>query len=58
MMKIGEDENISTFMAKVNELVLGIECVGGTLEEDKIVAKVLSSFCPAYKPKVAGIDEI
>ncbi|GLJ34506.1 hypothetical protein SUGI_0694030 [Cryptomeria japonica] len=45
-------------MAKVNELVLGIRCVGGTLEEDEIVAKVLGSFPPAYKHKVVAIDEI
>lgn len=33
MLKMGEDENINTFMAKVNDLVLGIRCAGGTLEE-------------------------
>lgn len=58
MMNMGEDENISTFIDKVNELFLGIICVGGTLEEDEIVVKVLRSFPPAYKPKVVAIDEI
>ncbi|GLJ49492.1 hypothetical protein SUGI_1048620 [Cryptomeria japonica] len=47
-LKMGDDENIHSYMAKVNELVLGIRCVGGKIEEDEIVAKVLRSF-PPYK---------
>ncbi|GLJ49345.1 hypothetical protein SUGI_1043470 [Cryptomeria japonica] len=41
----------------MNELVLGIRSVGGKIEEDEIVAKVLRSLSP-YKHKVATIDEI
>lgn len=52
------DENITSFIDKVNELVMKIRCVGGTLEEDEISAKVLRSFPPAYKPKVVAIDGI
>ncbi|GLJ40342.1 hypothetical protein SUGI_0829440 [Cryptomeria japonica] len=55
---MGEDENIDSFMAKVNGIVLGIRCVGGTIEEDEIVAKVLRYFPPTYKHKVVSIDEI
>ncbi|GLJ42405.1 hypothetical protein SUGI_0878460 [Cryptomeria japonica] len=55
---MGDDENIHSFMAKVNELVLGIRCAGGTNEEDEIVAKVLRSLSPSYKHKVIAIDEI
>lgn len=58
MLNMGEDENINTFMVKVNDLFLSIRCVGGTLEEDEIVAKVLRYFPPTYKHKVATIDEI
>lgn len=58
MLKMGDDENIHSFMAKVNDLVLGIRCAGGTIEEDEIVAKVLRSFLPSYKHKVVAIDEI
>lgn len=35
-LKMGEDENITSFMAKVNELVMNMRCAGGTLEEDEM----------------------
>lgn len=54
MLKMGYDENIHSFMDKVNDLVLGIKCADGTIEEDEIVAKVMRSLPPAYKHKVAG----
>lgn len=57
-LRMREDENISSFMAKVNDLVLNIRCAGGFLEEDEIVAKVLRSLPLAYKHKVITIDEI
>lgn len=57
-LKMGDDENIHSFMAKVNDIVLGIRCASGTIEEDEIVAKVMRSFPPAYKHKVGAIDEI
>lgn len=56
MLKMGEDENITSFMQKVNELVLNIRCVGGVLEESNIVAKVLRSLPPSYKHKVVAIE--
>lgn len=54
---MGDDENIHSYMAKVNDPVLGIRCVGGTIEEDEIVSKMLSSL-PPYKHKVIAIYEI
>lgn len=44
-------------MQKVNELMCGIRCVSGVLEESEIVAKVLRSL-PPYKHKFFPIDEI
>ncbi|GLJ13134.1 hypothetical protein SUGI_0205960 [Cryptomeria japonica] len=55
---MGDDENIHSYMDKVNDLVLSIRSVGGKIEEDEIVAKVLRSLPPTYKHKVAAIDEI
>lgn len=57
-LNMREEENISTFMDKVNDLFMNIKCAGGTLEEDEIVAKVLRSLPPAYKHTVVAIDEI
>lgn len=57
-LKMEEDERISSFMERVNEIVLGIQCCGGTLSEDEIVSKVLRAFPPAYKMKVTAINEL
>ena len=51
MLRMGEDENITYFMQRVNELVCSIRCAGGTLEELEIVAKVIRSLPTTYKHK-------
>jgi len=56
-LKMREDENITTFMPRVNELVCGIRNVGGVLDEDEIVGKILRSLPASYKIKVAAIEE-
>lgn len=58
MNKMDEDENITSFMQKVNELVLNIRCASGVLEESEIVANVFRSLTPTYKHRVATIEEI
>lgn len=45
-------------MAKMNDLVMNIRCVSGTLEEDEIVAKELRSLSLAYKHKIIATNEI
>jgi len=57
-LMMSEDENITSYMQKVNELVTSIRSTGGILEESEIVAKVLRSLPAAYKHKVATIEEI
>jgi len=52
-----DDENITTFMPRVNELVCGIRNASGVLDENEIVCKILRSLPAAYKIKVAAIDE-
>ncbi|GLJ47508.1 hypothetical protein SUGI_1003020 [Cryptomeria japonica] len=42
-LKMEEDERISSFMERVNEIVLGIQSCGGTLSEDVIVSKIFTS---------------
>ncbi|GLJ21945.1 hypothetical protein SUGI_0410990 [Cryptomeria japonica] len=53
-----EDERFFAFMERVNEIVLGIKCCGGTLSEHEIVLKVLRGFPSAYKMKVTAINEL
>ncbi|GLJ44357.1 hypothetical protein SUGI_0929360 [Cryptomeria japonica] len=57
-LKMEEDERISSFMERVNESVLGIQCCGGSLSEYEIVSKVLRDLPPSYKMKVTAINEL
>ncbi|GLJ55967.1 hypothetical protein SUGI_1201470 [Cryptomeria japonica] len=57
-LKMEEDERIYAFMERVNEIVLGIQCCGGSLSEDEIVSKVLRELPPTYKMKVTTINEL
>lgn len=54
-LKMEEDERITAFMERVNEIVMGIQCCGGTLSEDEIVSKVLRALPPAYKMKATAL---
>ncbi|GLJ45784.1 hypothetical protein SUGI_0963520 [Cryptomeria japonica] len=45
-------------MERVNEIVMRIQCCGGTLSKDKIVSKVLRALPPAYKMKATAINEL
>ena len=56
--KMEEDERITAFMERVNEIVMGIQCCGGTLSEDEIVSKVLRALPPTYKMKATAINEL
>lgn len=58
MLKMGKDENITSFMHKVNELVCIIRCASGKLEESKLVTEVLKSLPASYKQKVIAIEKI
>ena len=51
-LRMGDDENINNFMQRVNELVCGIRCAGGKIDEFEIVAKVLRSLPDSYKSKL------
>lgn len=57
-LKMEEDKRNTAFMERVNEIVKGIQCCGGTLSEDEIVSKVLRALPPAYKMKAIAINEL
>lgn len=57
-LRMGDDENVTTFMQRVNELVCGIRCVGGQIDESEIFAKVLRYFPNSYKVKASAIEEL
>lgn len=57
-LKMDDNERITTFMERVNEIVMGFQCYGGYLSEDETVSKVLRSLPPAYKMKATAINEL
>lgn len=57
-LKKEEDEKISSFIDRVNEIVMGIKCCDGNVNVDEVVSKNLSVLPPAYKMKVTGINEL
>lgn len=57
-LKMEEDEKISSFMDRVNEIVMGIKCCGGTVNEDEIISKILRALPLAYKMKATAINEL
>lgn len=57
-LKMEEDEKISSFMDRVNEIVMGIKCCGGSISEDEILSKVLRVLPLAYKMKAIAINEL
>ncbi|GLJ37401.1 hypothetical protein SUGI_0759370 [Cryptomeria japonica] len=52
-LKMEDNERIATFMERVNEIVMGIQCCVGSLSEDEIVSKVLRDLPPTYKMMLA-----
>lgn len=53
-----EDEKISSFMDRINEIVMGIKCCGGSVSKDEVVSKILRVLPLAYKMKVVVINEL
>lgn len=45
-------------MERVNEIIMGIQCCGGSLSEDEIVSKVLRALPLTYKMKATAINEL
>jgi hypothetical protein len=52
-----EDENISTYFLRVNEIVNSIIGLGEEIEESVIVQKVLRSLPMRFDPNISAIEE-
>ncbi|GLJ09558.1 hypothetical protein SUGI_0111790 [Cryptomeria japonica] len=55
-LKMEEDERITDFMERVNEIILGIQCCCGSLSEDE--TKLLRALPPTYKMKATITNEL
>ncbi|GLJ14945.1 hypothetical protein SUGI_0243910 [Cryptomeria japonica] len=53
-----EDEKIISFMDRVNEIVMGVKCYGGNVNEDEFVSNILRVLPLAHKMKATTINEL
>lgn len=52
-----EDENIKSYVHRVDELVGGIQGLGAMVDESRIVKKIHRTLPDAYSEKVSAIEE-
>lgn len=57
-LKMKEDERISSFMDRVNEITMRIKCRVQTINEDEVVLKILRVLPMAYKMRAIAIEEL
>src|SRR5271156_723681 len=57
-LKMKEGENITQYNTRIKEVVNAIRGVGGVLEEDKVVSKILRTLLPTYAIRVSTIQEM
>ncbi|GLJ36684.1 hypothetical protein SUGI_0738180 [Cryptomeria japonica] len=53
-----EGENIAQYGQRIKEVVDGIKSVGGKIEDDTIVSKMLRTILPTYAIRVSSIQEL
>ena len=54
-LKMKEEENISKYFERIDEIVNAIRGLGMTVEDKEIVDKVLRTLPMAYNPKVSTL---
>jgi hypothetical protein len=57
-LKINEDETISKYFLRVEELVNAMKGLGEKIEESILVQKILRSLLDKFNPKVSAIEEL
>lgn len=58
ILKMEDSERIATFMKRVNEIAMGIQCCEGSMSKDERVSKVLRALPADYKMKATTINEL
>jgi hypothetical protein len=56
-LKMNEDENITTYFLRVDEIVNNIKGLGDEMKEHVIVKKVLRSLPMIFDPKISSLEE-
>jgi hypothetical protein len=57
-LNINEDETVSKYFLRVEELVNSMEGIGEKIEESFLVQKILRSLLDKFNPKVSTIEEL
>ena len=57
-LKMNEDETVSKYFSRVEELVNAMRGLGGKIEEVPLVQKILRSLLDRFNPKVSAIEEL
>lgn len=57
-MKMQEGENIAQYGQRIKEVVGGIKGVGGKIDDDVVVSKILRTLQPQYAIRVSAIQEL
>jgi hypothetical protein len=57
-LRMNEDENISKFFLKVDEMVNAMRGLGETIDDSHLVQKILRSLPERFNPKVSTIEEM
>jgi len=57
-LNMNEEENIASYLLRVDEVVNSIKVLGEDVEETSIVQKVLKSLPSRFNPKISVIEEI
>jgi hypothetical protein len=55
---MNEDENISKFFLRVDEMVNAMRGLGETIDDSLLVQKILRSLPERFNPKVFAIEEM
>jgi hypothetical protein len=57
-LKMNEDETVSKYFLRIEELVNAMKDLGEKFEEPLLVQKILRSLLDKFNPKVSAIDEL
>jgi hypothetical protein len=57
-LRMNEDENISKFFLRVDEMVNAMRGLGETIDDSLLVQKILRSLPERFNPKVSAIEEM
>ena len=58
ILKMKEEENISEYFERIDEILNAIQGIATKLEEIEIVEKVLGSLPMIYNPKISTLEDI